>query len=390
MSLEAVGGLRILGFCDHLPFESSGGSERVAWELYLRMAAAGAAVTLIAATAEAAERVDEMERVRVVSVPATRLRRWLRAEVTFAPRLFRRAFAEAASVRPDVLHANSLHFQSSVAAALVAGRRALPLVTTVHLASVGHLPPPLRAVTTAYEHTIGRYILGRSARAIAVSPSVATHVRALGMRAEQVVTVPNGVDHERFNPERREPRPVPHVVMVGRLIPNKGPELFVEALAALRARGTAFTAALVGDGPQRPALERSVRERGLAGQVTFTGHVADVAAELRRADVLARPSLTEGMPLAVLEAMASGVCVVASEVEGTTDVVEHGTTGLLFPPRSLAGLVAALERVLESPAERGRLAAAGQRASLAYSWETAAAATAAVLTDVARGATSAA
>ena len=388
MSLEGVGGLRVLGFCDHVPFTSSGGSERVAWELYRRMAAAGAAITLLTAAHGERPSEDEVDKVRIVSVPAVRLDRFVGAAASLAPRVFRAAFAEAASTHPDVLHANSLHFQSSIAAAVVAARRGVPLVTTVHLANVELLPAPLRTATMAYEHTVGRYVLRRSARVIAVSPSVATHVRSLGVPPERVVVVPNAVDHERFHPNGRDVRRVPHAVMVGRLIPNKGPDLFVDALAALRDRGIEYAASFVGDGPMRAALERTVERRGLSERVTFTGHVTDVAAELRGADVLVRPSLTEGMPLAVLEAMASGVCVVASAVPGTTDLIEHDRNGLLFPARSLPALTEALAGVLTSAEQRARLTAAARETALGYSWDESTAATAAVLCAAAEGASS--
>ena len=387
MSLEGVEGLRVLGFSDHLPFASSGGSERVAWEVYRRLAAAGAAVTLVAATDGPASGGDIVEGVRLVTVPAVRLRRWLRAEVSVARGLSRAARAEVQR-GADVLHANSLHFQSSMTAAALASRTGMPLVTTVHLAAVEMLPTPLRLATSAYERTAGRLILRRSTCAIAVSPSVATHVRALGMPASRVVVVPNGVDHDTFSPAGRVPRAVPHVVMVGRLIANKGPAQFVEALAALRDEGVPSTAALVGDGPLRAGLEKRVRELELSDRVTFTGYVTDVASALRGADVLARPSLTEGMPLAVLEAMASGVCVVASAVPGTTDVVVDGENGLLFPPGSRPDFVAVLRRVLTDDAERSRLAAAGHETSLRYSWDATAAGAARVLADAVRQAAS--
>lgn len=381
---EGVAGLRVLGFCDHLPFGSSGGSERVAWELYRRLAAGGAEITLLAARPGRSGSTETIEGVRIVSVPSVRLARVLKAEVSLAPQMFRRALHEATEVAPDVLHANSLHFQSSIAAALVQRSRSLPLVTTVHLAAVDRLPAALRAATTAYERSAGRFILRRSDRVIAVSASVAAHVRSLGMPGDRIVTVPNGVDHDAFAPDRQNRHDVPHLVMVGRLIVNKGPELFVDALAQLRDGGVAFTAALIGEGPMRDVLMRKAGSLRLTDRLEFPGHVTDVARELRRADILVRPSLTEGMPLSVLEAMASGVCVVASEVPGTTDLVEDGVSGVLFTPGSLSGLTAALERVLSDSDVRENLAAAGHATSLAHSWDASAAAGAAVLVDAAR------
>lgn len=113
------------------------------------------------------------------------------------------------------------------------------------------------------------------------------------------------------------------------------------------------------------------------------GEVQDVAQRLRSADVLLRPSQTEGMPLAVLEAMASGVLLVASDIPGNASVVEDGVTGLLVPldrPRELAGR---LHWAATHPAERAALARAGRHAAAGHSWETAADATWAILAQAA-------
>ena len=348
------------------------------------MAAWGADVTMLTAGTGRSIKSPTTEGVRIVTVPALRMAGMLRAEVSISPQMFRRAFREAAEHSVEVLHANSLHFQSSLAAAALQRARSIPLVTTVHLASVGELPPTLRTATRAYERVASRFILRRSVNAIAVSASVAAHVLSLGMPEDRIVTIPNGVDHDVFKPGAVAPRAVPHLAMIGRLIGNKGPDIFIDALGRLRDSGVDFTASLVGDGPMRSALAGKVADLSLSDRVTLTGHVTDVAAELRRADVVVRPSLTEGMPLSVLEAMASGVCVVASAVPGTTDLVTDGVNGVLVPPRSEEALAAALRRVIAAPEERQQLAAAGHATSLAHSWDRSAAAAAGVLVDAAR------
>lgn len=379
-----MAGLRVLAWCDYFSPSSCGGSERVAMEVYRRLADGGAEVTVVTAVPSPSQEVEEALGLRVVSVPSTDLSRLLGGQVALSPRLFARMSQIADTVQPHVMHANGLHFQTSLAAALLQRRRRLPLVTTAHIGALHFLGPGLRLPTAVHERTIGRFILRRSARAIAVGPSVADHLITLGMAGDTIDVVANGVDHRRFFPAAvAGKRPVPVVHFVGRLIANKGPHLLVDALARLRDEGVEVRAEFVGDGPLRRRLQGVVRTRSLSDSVAFVGAVTDVADRLRRTDVLVRPSLTEGMPLAVLEAMASGVCVVASAVPGNADLVRHGDNGLLFPPGDVGRLTGALRLVVQDANTRARLAAAGHRCSLAYSWDATAATTGRILARVA-------
>lgn len=380
--MSGVGGLKILAFCDHFSPRSSGGAERVALEVYRRLVAQGAHVTVLSAASAGAAREGEIEGIRVRTVPALDLSGVTRAQVSLAPRAMTEAAALARDTRPDVLHANGLHFQSSVAAAVLQLRSRIPLVTTAHLARPEHLPTMTRVLTGAYEGSVGRFILARSVRVIGVSPSVARHTWSLGVSKERIHVIPNGVDHERFHPgEDRVPsQDRPLVLFVGRLIPNKGPQVLLEAIARLRPDADVV---LLGEGPMREELRRRVEALGLGDRVRLEGHRSDVSVWFRRADVLVRPSFTEGLPLTVLEAMASGVCVVASDIGGNSDLVRDAESGVLFPVGDVAALMAGLRRVLEDDTERRRLADAGFEASRGYSWDACAEATGRVLVSAA-------
>ena len=377
--------LRLLGACDYYGSGSCGGSERVAHEVYRRLARWGDEVTVVAAAPGATFSTAVHDGVTVVGIPAFDLSRLVGAQLAFAPRLRARVGQVLDRQRPDVVHANSIHFHGSVVAARLAPRAGLPLVTTAHVGPTGPLPGRLRMATEAYERLVGSRILGRSSHVVAVSESVARHVVGLGLGPDKVTVVPNGVDAERFHPSPERPVPdgPPHVLFVGRLIANKGPDLLLDAVAGLVGRGVEVRATFVGDGPMRAALRRSVERLDLGGRVVFTGPVDDVADRLRDADVLVRPSYTEGMPLAVLEAMASGVCVVASGIPGNAEVVDHGRTGLLFPPGDAVALETALATVLADAGLRRRLARAALDVAGEYTWDATARATREVLQSVA-------
>jgi glycosyltransferase involved in cell wall biosynthesis len=172
-----------------------------------------------------------------------------------------------------------------------------------------------------------------------------------------------GVDPAHFAPsaQAREAGPV-RLLSVGRLTPPKGQWLLVQACAALQRTGVAFELTVVGDGPDRAALTAAVAHHGLQGQVRFTGALnqTQVRAELAHADVFVLPSLAEGIPVVLMEAMASGVPCVTSPVNGIPELIEHDRNGLLATPGDVDALMLQLRRVIEDGALRQRLAAAGR------------------------------
>lgn len=126
---------------------------------------------------------------------------------------------------------------------------------------------------------------------------------------------------------------------------------------------------LVGDGPERPALERQVRDRRLAERVRFMGYRSDPQTFLQQAAVFVLPSRFEGMPNALLEAMAAGLAVVVTDASpGPLEVVDDGVTGLVVPSEAPQALAAALERLAVDPALRARLGAAAQTRLRQMDW----------------------
>jgi glycosyltransferase involved in cell wall biosynthesis len=158
------------------------------------------------------------------------------------------------------------------------------------------------------------------------------------------------------------------VVCVGTLHPVKGQTVLIEACRRLRESGVSVVCHLVGDGPDRAHLTRQARDAGMEREVHFHGRLTrpEVAKLFQQADVVAAPSVPtrdgrrEGIPVALMEAMASGVPVVASRLSGIPELVEDGRTGLLVPPHDTAALAGALARLKADPELRARLAAAGR------------------------------
>lgn len=192
-----------------------------------------------------------------------------------------------------------------------------------------------------------------------------------GPWAAQIVEVlHSGVDTDHFRPQER-PRHADgrlRIICIGTMHEVKGQAYLLEACARLGRDGVDFTCRLVGDGPDEPMLRATAARLGITEQVVFEGRRTrdEIAALLAETDVLVTPSVPasdgkrEGIPVVLMEAMASGVAVVASRLTGIPELVRDGETGLLAAPRDVDGLAGALRRLHDDPALRSRLAAAGR------------------------------
>ena len=151
------------------------------------------------------------------------------------------------------------------------------------------------------------------------------------------------------------PKPEPHrfcLLSVGRLHAVKNYLFLIQACAALRDRGLDFICWIVGEGPERPALERLIDDLRLRDQVLLPGHIAraDLSGYYRYADLVALTSLSEGLPVVLMEAMAHGKLVIAPAITGIPELVRRGQTGFLYQPDSLCDFVSNVQWILEHQA----------------------------------------
>ncbi|MFQ5351155.1 MAG: glycosyltransferase family 4 protein, partial [Thermoanaerobaculia bacterium] len=365
----------MLGFCDYFAGSSSGGIERATAEVYRRLSERGARMMVVSIVPGERDELVEVGGIDTRVVPGTDLSPLIGAQLTISARILGVAERVIGDFAPDVLHASGLHFAGSAAAAILARRHDIPLVTTGHVASPAALSLPIRTAVAAYEQVIGRRILRRSCRVIAVSAAVAAHLRRLG--ADNPAVVHNGVDRDRFAPASRTEDP--HVVFVGRLIANKGPDAALAAFGAVQYPGARLT--FVGDGPMRRSLEEAAQRIG--PDIRFMGNIGDVAPVLNEADILIRPSQTEGQSLAILEAMAAGVCVLATDISAHRELLDGGRCGELAIPGDRMDLAVRLRRLLQDEASRRRIASAARQRAAAYTWEECAAGTGLALSGAA-------
>jgi glycosyltransferase involved in cell wall biosynthesis len=170
-----------------------------------------------------------------------------------------------------------------------------------------------------------------------------------GFPAQLGVVVRNGVARAEGRGPRAAGAPV--ILWLGRIAPEKRPDVFISALTVLRNQGTEFQVRVAGAGPAEDSMRTAVKAAGLSDRVRFMGAVRDVAGELDAASVLASASDVEGVPNAILEAMARGCPVVATDAGGVGEVVRAGETGLLVRPGAGGALAAAIGEALARRAE---------------------------------------
>lgn len=284
----------------------------------------------------------------------------------------RNFFVGALGIFPKVVHAARLmradgvdhvhcHFSNhpAVAGFVVHRLTGLPYSFTAH----------------GFDLHVDRHMLCEKVAEAAFVVPISEYNRALmieecGERAEQkAIVIHCGVDTGFFRPRDSAPVAPPFSLLcVGTLHEVKGQRFLIEACRLLSEDGVELVCTLVGDGPDRARLARAVAASGLEGRVTFAGRRtrADVAGLLGSAHAVVAPSVPtaegkrEGIPVVLMEAMASGVPVVASRISGIPELVEDGVSGLLAPPGDPQGLAAALRLLHDDPGLCERLGRAGR------------------------------
>jgi glycosyltransferase involved in cell wall biosynthesis len=265
-------------------------------------------------------------------------------------------------VRPHVV--NPHLFRSTLVAAPVAKWHGATVVETYH-GREGWRGSLLRGGFVP-DRVVSRFV----DRVIAVSEAARSFlISGKGYAADKVVVVPNGRDLSTFRPGaardavRKElglDRAVPLVGVVGRLEPQKGHAYLLEAWPSVLAEFPDARLLIVGDGSLRSRLQTRAHELAVADRIIFAGFRADVPRVLDALDILALPSLYEGMPLTAIEASAMARPVVATAVDGTPEVIREARTGRLVPPADPGALSRAIRGILRDPLGAERMGRAGR------------------------------
>ena len=271
--------------------------------------------------------------------------------------------------RHQIEIAHSHEFTMAVYGAWAARRARIPHLITMHGS---------RYYAGRLQRRIAMRLAGRFSEAVVgVSHSLSRHLaRDLWLGPARVVTIPNGVrppaagQPSRLREELRLTNGDQLVVAVGNVYPVKGHSFLLTALSLLGARFPRLHVAIAGRGELEVALQRRAAELQLEHRFHLLGLRSDVANVLAAADVFVLPSLSEGVPLALLEAMLAGRPVIASAVGDVPQVLDGGRAGVLVPPADAGAIAAALADLLSNPGKAHALGeAARTRASAAYTFD---------------------
>lgn len=356
---EAPRPVRVLYLIDAL---GPGGAEHLLAESLPHLARHGVIPAVAALHSKegnpVAERIAQLG-VEVSELGVERLRQ---------PDGLRRVMTAAQKHNTDLIH-TQLEF-SNVLGSLAARRLRIPAVATLHTLDA---PPPrsrrslhFRAMSFALRHWCDRVI--------AVSESARQHhLGAARLTPAKVITLYNGIDTARFDPhpatrpdvrdELGIPRESPLITTVAVLREPKGIQHMLRALPDVLRTHPEVRYLVVGDGPHGPALRTLAADLGVDHAVVWAGSRLDVERMLAATDVFVLPSLTEALPTVIAEAMASGLPVVATDVGGVAEMIDHGTSGFVVESGDPQALVGPIVRLLENPRQGEAMGRAGKRRS---------------------------
>jgi glycosyltransferase involved in cell wall biosynthesis len=262
-----------------------------------------------------------------------------------------------AQLKPDLLHVHSRR-GADLYGGLAARRAGVPAVLS-------------RRVDNPERRILARFRYRHYAAVIAISARIRDMlVNDVGVARAQIQLVPDAVDTARFHPRDDTDQvrgglglPADAIVaaVVAQLIPRKGHGVLLDALPALLDQHARLHVLFFGQGPLEARLQRRIHRLGLAQRVHLLGFRNDVDELLPALDLVVHPALREGMGVALLESMASGVAVLASAVGGIPEVIEDGVSGRLVPPGDREALTRVMAELLDNADQRRRLGAAGRQ-----------------------------
>jgi glycosyltransferase involved in cell wall biosynthesis len=259
----------------------------------------------------------------------------------------------------DVLHTSE--FRSNVLGLLCRRQRPVRLVSTAH----GWIANDAKGRIYTW---LDRLLLRRFDRVILVSHAMRQRLPRWWVPDARIRVLHNALMVESYGrdilgAERRAPDPQREVrlLSVGRLSPEKGQTLLLEAIAGLCGEFPGLRLVFAGVGPEEQRLRNAASALGIGERVSFLGYVADMPPLYAATDLVVQSSFTEGLPNVILEAAYLGVPIVATDVGGTAEVIEHGRSGWLVAPRSVAALTDGLREFLQRPAAFFAMAGAGRQ-----------------------------
>jgi len=272
----------------------------------------------------------------------------------------------------DVVHTINDHSTNGAVACVVAKASGTPFVYTIQGPGTKTGHPLVDFVSQVYTLTAGRWFAMEAGKVVLLSQSLISTVEKLKIDKAKIAIIPSGVDSSRFDRERPEVKEKASLLRdefqisdeivigyTGRLFPAKGLAYLFSAVKMIQDKNPNIALLVVGDGAQRSELEMMAKDLNI--RTIFAGWQRDTPPYYSLMDIFVLPSLFEGLPNVILEAMAMKTAVVATNVGGNPDVLSNGENGFLVPARNSSKLASALQTLIEDSDLRNRMGANNRR-----------------------------
>jgi len=288
----------------------------------------------------------------------------LRAAANFLPALFK-LLGILQNIKPHIIH--SFLFRANIIARLAGRLAGVPII----ISSIRVLEAGKR-----YKHLIDRLTAAMVDKYIAVSEAVRLFTLSqVHLPENKIVTIYNGIDCSGAPEKAPEPLMVDsaccNIIFAGRFEQQKGHAVFIKALKQVKQQHANLKAYLFGEGPDEQHIRDMVVREGLAEHIIFMGVVDNIMPYMQQMNMCVLPSLWEGLPNVLLEAMAARCPIVATRIPGVDEIVLDGQTGILCEPGNASALAEALLRLIQNPELARAVAAAGRlRVEQRFSLET--------------------
>jgi len=327
-----------------------GGGGRAAQDICLGMVARGHEVTVLTAHLEGLPKEDAADGIHVIRIPSLR-REAFRADLTamggYVLSGLWAGYRFTKRWQPDLIH---VHFAvpAGALAWTLSKLTGVPYVMTVHLGDVPGGVPEKTGGWFKWVQPLTNPIWRDARRVVAVSEF--TRQLALKHYQREIEIIPNGVDVNRLRPMNVQVQEPPRIVFAGRFMQQKNPLQIVHTLTELK--DLSWQCVMLGDGLLMQDVRKTIAEGGLEDRFTLPGWVTpqEVLDWFDKSDILFMPSLSEGLPVVGVQALAKGLALVVSDIGGFVDLVKDGKNGYLLPPNDRVGMERALQGLLIDPA----------------------------------------
>ena len=269
----------------------------------------------------------------------------------------------------DIIHSHG--YRANLYGRLLALLCRKPHVATIHVSLYDYLETP--PVIRQFYRLVEKWTAPVTRRFICISEAMANDIRMMGVDPGRIAIIENGTDVKRFSTDyvvkalKRKfeiQSRYPVIGTVGRLVTEKGQAFLIEALTALKSDFPDLVCLFVGEGPLLEALQQQAMSADVMEMCRFTGPVAEIDEIYAMLDLFVLPSLREPFGLAVLEAMASGIAVLATDAGGPAEYIRTGLNGLLVPPGRPWEMAGAIRTVLSDRSLREKIATAGRQTAI--------------------------